>query len=281
MKSFRQSLDFFVYSNLFMAVIAVLLTEQSFFFLTRHPLSPSLVGFVFSATLCSYSFHWWLTTPGETTSPRLVWLEKNRMVHLVFFLLSLATSLYYFIPLREQALWIGLAFIATFLYTAPKIPYPFLRVLRKAAIGKTIFLAAVWTWVTTVLPVKVSGEAWTRETTLFFISRYFFIYAICILFDFRDREYDRQAGIRSLITWFNERQIRILFIFSLLVSALASALLIAFNGSLPGFLSLVLPLLPLGFLYRKATRDYSDFFYYFVLDGLMALPPLLSLFARI
>jgi hypothetical protein len=71
---------------------------------------------------------------------------------------------------------------------------------RKVALGKTIFLAFVWMYVTTILPIIFQQG---MEYQLCFIygqpvfSRYMLI---CILFDYRDREDDKANGIRSLIT---------------------------------------------------------------------------------
>ena len=74
----------------------------------------------------------------------------------------------------------------------------------KVAVGKTVFLAFVWMWVTAMLPFILGHGEWTTGVILFFISRFFFIYAICIMFDYRDRESDRAEGIRSMITYFSE-----------------------------------------------------------------------------
>ncbi len=96
--------------------------------------------------------------------------------------------------------------VLTFLYSAPKVPHATFRWLKKIAIGKTIFLAFVWMYVTTLLPFLIadaSKQGW-MEAVLLSIYRFFLVYAICILFDHRDREEDRAEGIRSLITSLEE-----------------------------------------------------------------------------
>ena len=45
----------------------------------------TLMAFVFFATICSYSFHWYLTPDLTIDSSRIKWLSKNRNVHLVLF----------------------------------------------------------------------------------------------------------------------------------------------------------------------------------------------------
>ena len=48
---------------------------------------------------------------------------------------------------------------------------------------------------------------------LFVISRFFFVYAICIMFDFRDRADDKATGIRSMVTAFSEKGVDGLFFY--------------------------------------------------------------------
>ena len=84
------------------------------------------------------------------------------------------------------------------------------HLLRKVAIGKTIYLSFVWMYVTSLLPILLDGRI-TVAGILFCCSRFFLIYAICILFDYRDRENDKREGIRSMITYFGEQGVDRLF----------------------------------------------------------------------
>lgn len=275
----KRIFHFFVFSNLFIACCAVLMAWQSSLLQTGQPPGFEFSGFVFFATITSYSFHWYLTPEIEDiNSDRLRWLIKNRWVHITLLVLGMvgvAWFGYYLLPHWQNLLVVA---IATFLYSAPKIPHPLFRALRKVALGKTIFLAFVWMYVTTVLPVKVSTTRWLPDDTLFAVSRFFLIYAICILFDYRDREYDRSIGIRSLITWLSERGILYLYVFSLLVFGVTTLLLLKFGWNFQTVALLIIPGLILSFTYRYAIKNFSDTLYYFYLDGLMALSALLTTF---
>ena len=268
---------FFIYSNLFIAVCAVLMVYQTSQLLLNNPADIHLAAFVFFATLCSYSFHWYLTGSSVLPSPRIIWLKKNHSVHLVLFFVGLAGSAVFFFHLLTIWPWLLVSAFITFLYSAPKIPHPYFRALRRVAIGKTIFLALVWMYVTTVLPIVVSGEAWRDDFTLFMVSRFFFIYAICILFDLRDREDDKAAGIRSLITYLNETAISNLFIISLVVFSAATLWMLNYHHSITDIIFLLIPGFITAALFRYASRHFSDMLYYFVLDGLMALSALLMM----
>lgn len=281
LKVLRSCWTFFIYSNLFMASCAVLMTAQSGLLFTPTGYNPSLLFFVFSATLCSYSFHWYFTGTSAIITPRVSWLQQYRWVHVLFFFAGMAGTLFYLQYFIQYWPWIAGSMIATFLYTAPKTPFRPLQELRKLALGKTIFLAAVWTYVTTVLPFVMEEAPWTRSMTLFTISRYFFVYMICILFDYRDRTDDKNAGIRSLITYMEPTGIRRLFLFSFGIFLTATIGLYSYGFAITDTAFIVLAGLIVLVLYRRATRDFSDMLYYFVLDGLMAFSSLLSLLARI
>ncbi len=272
---------FFIYSNLFIAVCAILMADQTFRVLLHHDAVVDLLGFIFFSTLASYSFHWYLTSGSVIPSPRMDWLQRHRNVHIILFFAGIAGAAFFFFSLLPYFAWLLIAALVTFLYSAPKIPHRYFRLLRRVAIGKTIFLAFVWMYVTTVLPILVSGQRWNEQYVLFVINRFFLIYAICILFDYRDREDDRIAGVKSLITWLSEKNITLLFIFSLSIFFISTFLLANYGYPLSDTILLCIPGIITACLYDYAKRHFSDMLYYFVLDGLMALSALLMLLARI
>ena len=242
---------------------------------------PWFIAFVFFATICSYSFHWYLTPAGiEPTSPRTQWLSRNKNVHLVLFCAGLAGAAVSCFFLLTHWHWLLLSAFITFLYSAPKIPHPYFRVLRKVALAKTVFLALVWTYVTTILPLQISDRLWQTNFSLFAAGRFFLIYAICILFDYRDREYDKTVGIRSLITWLSDKSITWLFIFSLSLFAIFTYGLLPYGYPYSIIVCLFIPGAITAGLYSYARKNFSDMLYYFVLDGLMALSSLLTLFLQ-
>jgi 4-hydroxybenzoate polyprenyltransferase len=278
---FKRIVDLFLFSSLYIALCAVLMVDQTSRLLigVRSPLD--LDGFIFFSTICSYNFHWYLTPHSVAVSRRVQWTQGHKTLHQVLYLAGAAGAVFTFFQLR--AFWPALCFGAflTFLYTAPKLPQTWFAALKKIAIGKTVFLTLVWTYVTTVLPLVVAHAPWTAACTLFALSRFTLIYAICILFDYRDREDDKEEGIRSLITYLNERGIDIAFYVCLAGFAGCTIALIGYHY--PAFLILLLliPGVIVGVLYRHAKRDFSDYLYYFVLDGLMMFSGLLMLVFRI
>ena len=270
MSYLRQLLAFLVYSNLFIAGCAVVMVDQTCRIILEEPVNTDFLFFVFFSTICSYSFHWYLTGPSVIPSERVRWLNKYRMVHSSLFVVGLTGSIYFFAMLRQHWHWLLLSAVVTFLYSAPKVPHPLFRMLRKVAFGKTIFLAMVWMMVTSLLPMLISDQRWRDQFTIFAINRFFFIYAICILFDYRDRADDKAAGIRSFITYLDEKGIAFIFVGSLLVFVASTVALYWYGYSLLSVIILLIPGIIVACLYNYARRHFADMFYYGLLDGMMA-----------
>jgi 4-hydroxybenzoate polyprenyltransferase len=267
----------FVYSNLFIAACAVLMVNQTYSFILHSSANLNFLFFVFSSTICSYSFHWFLASRAVVASPRIEWAKRFQYLHQALLVASLITSGIFFFYLLPYWHWLLLSAIITFLYSAPMIPHRYFRALRKVALGKTIFLALVWMYVTSILPILISGQSWQNDFILFVVSRFFLIYAICILFDYRDRQDDKAAGIRSLITYLNERSIFYVFIASLIVFAIATLLMLKYGYDAIDIAILLLPGIITAGLFNYAKKRSSDILYYFILDGLMALSAILML----
>ncbi|RYG43159.1 MAG: hypothetical protein EOO01_21800 [Chitinophagaceae bacterium] len=280
MKIARDIFRFFIYSNLFIACCAVLMLAQTSYLLENNAPSFDLAAFVFLATISSYSFHWFLT-PAIGNSDRINWLAKYKYVHVIFFFAGTLGAIVYGFLLIDHWPWLVFAAFITFLYSAPKVPHPWFRLLRKIAIGKTIFLALVWMFVTTILPLEISDRPWQTDYTLFPVERFFLIYAICILFDYRDREYDLSVGIRSLITRLNEKSIDFLFYISIAVYAASTIAMMQQGHSVSVIISLLVPGVITASLYSYAKTSKSDMLYYFILDGLMALSAILYAVAQL
>lgn len=267
--------DFFLFSSLYIALCAVVMIFQVHLLFPQVPIGVTFYIFVFFSTICSYNFHWYLSQHSANGSERLQWALKYKSLHLVLYFIGLIGAAICFILLRQHWFWIAFGAFVTFLYSAPKIPQKIFIGLRRVAVGKTIFLAFVWMYVTTVLPLLISATPWEAAFTWLALSRFALIYAICILFDYRDREDDRADGIRSMITYFHERGINNLFVFSLAGFLLSTMMLHRFGFTMPVIIVLLVPGVAVAALYNYAKRNFSDYLYYFVLDGLMMLSGLL------
>jgi 4-hydroxybenzoate polyprenyltransferase len=240
-------------------------------YLLQLGISSNYYWFVFFATICSYNFHWYLTPISPNSSERVRWSVKHKNAHLLFYFAGVIGSVVFFYQLRQHWFALFFATLLTFMYSAPKIPLPFFRFLKQVAIGKTIFLTTVWTYVTSILPVFIAGLHFNHQMKWFAASRFFLIYGICILFDYRDRADDKEEGLRTLVNYFDETAVNRLFYFAFIAFIIFSCGMLLAGFSILTVLIIIMPGIILYFLYPKAKKTGSDYLYYFVLDGLMML----------
>lgn len=278
----KKTFDFFVFTSLFIATCAVAMVYQAGF-LFRLSFPFALYAFVFFGSVCSYNFHWTLTPPGtQTRSYKLGWNLSHRNLHIILACAGAVGAAVCGILLIQHWLWLGVTGFLTFLYSAPMIRHPWTIWLRRIAVGKTIYLAAAWTHVTAFLPLVMTSKALTAPQIWYVVNRFFFLYAVCIVFDRRDVESDREAGIKSLITYLNSKGVDRLFWVSCAVVLFTCILLTQWLPWTEA-VALFIPTAILCLLYESSRQSKSDYLYYFLLDGLMAFsaPILLLLsFAR-
>jgi 4-hydroxybenzoate polyprenyltransferase len=101
------------------------------------------------------------------------------------------------------------------------------------------------------------------------------VYAICILFDIRDREEDRQKRIRALPTILSGQSIMRIYYLSLLFSFLSTIMMLWSGMPMVLFICMMVPIIICIFLYHHSIARKDDMFYYVILDGLMMLSALL------
>jgi 4-hydroxybenzoate polyprenyltransferase len=255
---FKKIFDFLIFSSLFVGICALAMVYQTYH-LFHIPLFYPFFGFVFFGTLCSYNFHWYLTAPVQNSSVRLRWAISYKTLHLLLFLLAGIGAAAFAYKLRAYWFWLILSAFITFLYSAPKLPFaPFIQ-LRKIAIAKTFFLAFAWTHITTMLPLIITGAVWTKAQYLYILHRFFFLYPLCIVFDYRDREQDKTEGIKSLITMVSVEVIDIYFWGCVATSVIAAALLYFFYFPPSVLIALIVPVIALGLLYQPLKKNFSAY----------------------
>jgi 4-hydroxybenzoate polyprenyltransferase len=274
----RRIFDFFIFSSLFIACCAVLMVYQVYDLFQFEYSAAAYMWFIFFSTIGSYNFHWYLTPHTASENKRTLWTQHHKPFHIALIIVSLLAAVWFLWQLSDDWVWIGVSVLLTFLYSAPKLPFRIASFLKKIAVGKTIFLASVWMYVTSILPIILSRKPWEPSHLLFCVGRFFLIYSICIIFDFRDREQDRRDGIRSMITYFNEQGINTLFYGSVIVYFTCTIALYYFGFPATHIMALLIPGFVVAGLYGYSKKNFSDYLYYFILDGMMAFSALLTSF---
>jgi hypothetical protein len=268
----KKWLDFLLFSNLFISCIAsgsCWFTMQVF----QLHLPPLFLCLIFFSTLSSYSLHWYLTPVVITHSDRIIWtLSKKNILWNHFIIGSILTLI---LLIFHFNLWIYFlpTALLTFIYTAPKLPFRPFTYLRHWAIAKTLYLSILWTFVTAILPLlaDVNVMLFKPNHWIFILNRFLLIHALCILFDFRDRQEDQQSGIKSMITYASTQEVYFLFCCINIGFIITFWLFFQQNQSLPILISMIAPCLVLLLTLRHSIRTQSDYWFYGLLDGLVLL----------
>jgi hypothetical protein len=267
-----------LFSGVFTALIAVTLADETALLLQGIPLERSLLGFIFMATLGAYNLHWHWSPLENHEKLRKIVLERWPKAHPFLAVVGLSGTALLIPSLGKDLVIILPAFLFTILYTAPKAPYPALHFLRRFSIAKTFYLASVWTYVTTVLPLLHQEQDWNINRYFFIIARFFLIYAICLLFDWRDKESDAAQGIHSMVSGLSRKGMHLIFAGSLSISTLALFAWASRDWPLQDLLTQLTPGILCALLYPRAITSRSEILFYGLIDGSLILPCLFRVF---
>ena len=264
----RSFLRFIVYPNFFIALCATGMAWETAAIL-KAPVSMRILGAIFLSTLIAYSFYGLVSLNYPSTSARQTWNHQHKWF-LAIQLVSAALLLLYTIYPLFSSLWLWIiGGFATLLYSAPRIPGSMGNWFRKIAFGKTFYLALMWTYATSYLPVADQFAGAFPMAGVFIGYRFFLMYAICILFDQRDLKEDRHQGVRTLPALVGMKRVRMFLLLSLAGATgfyLWMQLLLGVSVTWPLGLPIIL-LIPLS---AYAQHNRSDFLFFVLLDGLMA-----------
>jgi hypothetical protein len=267
----------FLYTNIYTALgaaLASMATSKAFLL----NLDIDFFIFLFFATWSSYSLHWYFTSPMDNDL-RSVWSYRNKKWTAAFGILSFVIGLFYLTKIPQQYI-LGIVPLVFFslLYSAPKIPYqPFIK-LRKYVRAKTIYLALAWTYATSVLPFILAAQLTFPEKAItFIVYRFALIFIVCLLFDYRDNTSDKAAGIKSILYNLGMPILNGIITFFISIGFLCNAHL-RNHIDLKIWILFFLPLVLIMFLFKKAYSSKDDFFYYFIIDGLMFVQVISLLF---
>jgi len=277
----ESTLQFILFSNVYIAFCAVMMCQTTAL-LFDLKLPRSLLIFVFTGTLGSYSLHWYLTDLPTDLSPagthRLYWNQRNKTLLLLLFLVSAIAGLRELYILKTYLYDLFPVVLLAFLYTAPKLNFwPFLA-LRRIAILKTAYLSMVWTYVTVGLPLLINDSASYASTMLVLtwaLNWFVFIYSIAFWFDYRDRTDDRRSKWLTIVSMLTNQQAQ-LFFRGLVLAYILTLTALSLQGIQPKTLAcLSVPMILLASTYRRFQSPLSDYVYYVYLDGLLMMPGLL------
>lgn len=278
-KAFFSSLDFLLFSNLFIAICAVAQGLVTYYLLKLPPDRPVL-AFLFFSTLLVYNLSMLLSKPEQPQkSPfkRVRWIFSHHRLTISITLIAglcvLPIALLY-LSYQSKLLMSFIGIIAL------AYNFPFLHINQKK-IGlrnlpgiKLFLIAFVWSASCVLLPIvelenKFGISVSFGETLLLLSKRFLFICAITIPFDIRDLFQDKLYELKTIPVMLGEKKA---WIFCQALLGAYLILLILFTKTINlDVIGIALTIFITGWLIFKSNLKKNEYYYFFFLDGTMIL----------
>jgi len=272
-------LKWILYTSVFAALCVVglcMATEKLLLGHLPQAITP-LHGFVVGNTLAIYNLHYYIKNIPQGISDRADWSLQHKWIHPALITLGGLLSMVsmFFLPLQVIAVSIGLG-ILSLGYSLPILPFKQKRRLKDWGILKLILLSLVWTCVTVLMPMfywHKSFEAYEVE----FLLRFVFMLPLCIAFDIRDMETDKEHSIYTLPNTIGlQRSLRLMDFFLLLFGALAVWQYLRYPIT-QRFVSAIIIIVLTKTVLLFSRKVNTDIFYLLLVDGMMLLYALMVL----
>jgi 4-hydroxybenzoate polyprenyltransferase len=277
-KYLRQTLDFLLFSNIFIALCAVSQGLVTYWLLKVKP-DEHVLGLLFCSTLALYNFSILLSKPKKPENSkfrRVQWIFSHYrlMISLTIISAIVIIPLSFFLNASSRILLIGLGLISV-AYSLPIFSIHEKRFgLRNIPGVKLFMIAMVWALSCVLLPIleidaNNTAAITINETIILLVKRFLFIAAIAVPFDIRDLFQDKKNELKTIPVILGEQN-------SLLLCQLFLATYVFFLFTLTeridgDFFALCLTIILSGWLIFKSKWKKNEYYYFLFLDGIMIL----------
>ncbi|MEW6470048.1 MAG: hypothetical protein AB1458_14065 [Bacteroidota bacterium] len=278
MRALKQFTDLILYSNVFISLCAAAASYETFLLAGRAE-HPYLI-FVFCSTFVFYNGQRILLardheSPGS--SERHKWIARH--IRLLALLCVIAFSAAF--PLAMKWDWDLIVLFGLFSFLASLYFIPGIS-LRAVPGLKAAYVSLLWAFSTVVFPLMlIKGHPVYSFPGAFgyllALERFFFLFALCIVFNIRDMEYDRGTGVRTIPILFGTRATRLLAALMMLVFAGLVIYRSYFSDTgLQAYAPALLVSAALSLFVLFATNEKrGEYYYILVIDGMILLQAIL------
>jgi 4-hydroxybenzoate polyprenyltransferase len=271
----KKIFEFVLFSSIFIGVCAVAFCIETNLLLNLPLNSFSFYCFVFGATLAQYNLHYLVKTTAVKNSERLAWSLKNKNLHKILLAAGICLILFSFFSFRlHHFIIMSVLGAIAFLYTFPVIPLGKKKRIKDYGFIKIITLAILWTLVTVWFPV-VNFPVEKNIFIFVFLKRFLFMFVLCLLFDMRDIEIDRQENINTIAVFLDKQKSYFLVYIALIIFIILSLIQYFYFGDMGVLIAMLLSAVATFFTVALTKRSNSDFVYLAGIDGMMLLQALL------
>ena len=233
------------------------------------PNKVSFYCFVFGATLVQYNLHYLVKTEAVKDSARLSWSLKNKNVHVILVAIGVILIIYslFSFRIRHYVILLVMGMIAL-IYSFPVLPGR--KRIKDFGLLKILTLALLWTLVTVWFPV-VNLSFYNGLFWFIFFKRFIFMFVLCLLFDMRDAEIDRDHNIHTIAVRVGLRNSYYISYFTLGLFAILCLVQFYFFGDAPVLFATLISAVATFITIEFTKTIRSDFIYLAGIDGMMLL----------
>jgi 4-hydroxybenzoate polyprenyltransferase len=233
---------------------------------------------IFNATVFIYNYHRLFRKKviyEKVRSERHEWILMHEKELQILALITLISAIGFFVPYMNIRLFLRFSpFLALALfYVIPiwKRRGKWLRV-RDIPFIKIFLVAAVWSFVTVVLPFLADDPEWLPNVEIWhtIVQRFIYIFAITVPFDIRDLKLDKASGLTTFAGRFgvsNAKRISEVLLLIVAIICLSAAHLGFYTYG--NALGMLLSCSVTGLLISRIDENSSEWIYAGLLDGTM------------
>lgn len=283
--AFKQIAIFLIESNLYIALSASVLTFATQLLLHQLPGFHPYLFIIFFATFFDYNLHRLYTlhfAQAALKGQRHAWLLRHTSLFYVLMALASVGFLISITQAKSEVLYILLPFAAlTIFYSIPFLRWKnnYIR-LRDLPYIKLFLIAGNWTMITILLPLIQYGKTVDNSEIVWMVAeRFFFVLALCIPFDIRDIDTDKEAGLRTIPNVIGEKKSWQIANLCVIISVILSSLHYWINGQISYIIAFSISALFTLIALSIAKRRLHNLYLYGVIDGMMLLQAVLLIMA--
>ena len=270
--------DIILFGNIYIALGTVCLIQSTLIQINQSSHLPAYSVLSFFATLFVYNFQriFYKKPLNESTSVRRVWISEHQLLIRSFAAIGFTgTGISVFFNDYKILVYLLPLLVLCILYFIPFVK------LRKNPWLKLFTLVSVWTMVTAVVPILLSNTTFNQSAVLHIIVRFVFMVAICIPFDIRDLQLDKEDAVITIPHLTGEKNAKWLaFAFMVLYGILVLQEYWSGMISLPVMAALVSCAIISTAIVLMSSTKRSEYFYVAGIDGTMLLQGVLVLLAN-
>lgn len=258
-------IDFYVFSNLHVAVAAFSFTKLSLLFYNNH--SNEIPLFVLFATFLAYNFLRIYDLNNCLDQWLCNWIQNhlNKIVYCLIVAFFLILYMSFSIDIKVL-LWFVPMVLLTLLYIIPIVRVNSkTRSFRMFPYLKIVYVVIIWTFSTTVIPIiSMTYFEFNTLFLLYSVSKFLLFLALIIPFEIRDLSYDASylRTLPQVVGIFNTKLIGVL-----LLLGVATLNFFIYIDSKDLFISSIIIILTFFFLIN-ASNNQSNYYSAFWVEGI-------------